>query len=71
MYGIFWIQGGCVVVENGIVDAICAYEGAEDAADAFCMRHGLEIHAYHMVCGWDEAEDKLEDWRESLPAFMS
>lgn len=70
MYGVFCIRGGYVVVENGVVDAICAYEGAEDAADAFCMSHGLELRAYYLVCGWEEADIMLERWQDSLPAFM-
>ena len=70
MYGIFWIRGGYVVVENGVVYAICAYEGAEDEADAFCMRHGLELRSYYLVCGCEEADEMLDRWHESLPAFM-
>lgn len=70
MYGIFVIEGGFVVVENGVADAICAYYGAEDEADRFCMLNGIGLHAYHYVSGWESANDLLEEWKPSMPEFM-
>jgi hypothetical protein len=70
MYGIFVIVGGFVVVENGVADAICAYYGAEDEADRFCMLNGIDLRTYHYVNGCESANYLLDAWRPSMPEFM-
>lgn len=57
---VFAITGGYLVVwDDFTADAICAYEDAEDAADKAAEQEGVPLHAYHMVCGWNEADDLL------------
>jgi len=68
MFGVFFVNGGCVIVVNGVIDAICGYEGAEDAIDVFAARNGLEVRSYTLVNGWDEVLETLGNWQ--MPAFM-
>ena len=61
------IRGGYVLIDEydhgfKIADAICAYEDAEDIAIHFCEERCIPLHAMHMVCGWDEADELLEQF---------
>lgn len=70
MFGVFYVRGGVVLVENGVGYAIAGFEGAEDACDIFCMRNGLELRSIDLVCGWDQIEERLEHFMRSSPNFM-
>lgn len=56
--------GGFIVNEDGTYLAICGYERAEDAADKYANEHGIEIHAYYYMNGWDEMSKNLLEWYE-------
>ena len=56
------IIGGFIVNEDGTYLAICGYERAEDAADKYAAEHGIEIHAYYYMNGWNEMAENLLNW---------